>query len=79
MPSQELAEIMEGRLSLDQASPAVQSWARFPIHTKAKWILAQPREDRRSHIDALPPSLIGPVETEMVRLHRMRRPTPPRT
>ncbi len=66
-------EVLEGRRALGDADEAVQSWARFPIHTKAKWILGRPREDRRGEIDALPASLIEPVEAEIRRLHQMRK------
>lgn len=69
-PSAQLNDLLTGKVSWEDASPAIRSWAMLPIHGAAQTILGAPKPRRRAMIDKLPPSLRPVLEREIIRLSR---------
>lgn len=66
--------VLEGRVSLDQADPSIQSCIRLPIYTKACEILALPTvEERRNVLKEAPPLIRPYLEEEIMRIWDLRR------
>lgn len=72
-PSEQLADLMEGRVTWDDAAPSIQSWARFPIYSAARGILKRPKEERRAAIDRAPETIRPILESEIKRLWKMQK------
>ena len=69
-PSAQLSDLLSGKVTWEDAQPAIRSWAMLTIHGAAKTILGAPRNRRRGMIDKLPPSLRPVLEREIIRLSR---------
>lgn len=67
-PTQQLHDVLEGRVAWGDAPPSIQSWAAFFIYQAADGILKMPKEKRRSAIDRAPEGLRGFIEEEIKRL-----------
>jgi hypothetical protein len=73
-PSDELTEVLTGKIAMQDASEAVQSWARLEIYHCACQVLAAPTQgDRRNRLARLPAILRPYVETEAKRIWALRR------
>lgn len=72
--TRELERVMSGSLPLEQASPAVRSWARKPIYDEAVRILAlYPKHARLEALAALPANLQEHVRIEAMRIWAIRQ------
>ena len=72
-PSEELHDLLTGRVAWDDAQESIRSWARKPIHDAAKVILAtQGRGERRNKLGRIPASIRPHVEAEVKRLWAMK-------
>lgn len=69
-PSAQLNDLLTGKVTWEDAQPAIRSWAMLTIHEAAKTILGAPRNRRRGMIAKLPPSLRPVLEREIIRLSR---------
>jgi len=68
-PSEELADLMYGRLAWGDAPDAIRSWARKGIYDAAKQIIAAPdKGTRRNMLGRVPLHMRGMVEDEVKRL-----------
>jgi len=72
-PSEELEDLLMGRVAWDDAPDAIQSWARMQIFEAAKTILAAPNKgDRRNMLGRIPAAIRPRVEAEVKRLWGLR-------
>jgi len=72
-PSDQLEDLLMGRLAWDDAPDAIRSWARLPIFEAAKTILAAPdKGTRRNMLGKIPAAMRARVEDEIRRLWAMR-------
>jgi hypothetical protein len=63
----QLAAVLAGHLPLADACPAVQSWARLPIHRHAVRILGlRTIAERRAALEELPETIRGAVEARVL-------------
>ena len=69
-PNTQLNDLLSGKVTWEDAQPAIRSWAMLTIHGAAKTILGAPRNRRRGMIDKLPPTLRPILEREIIRLSR---------
>ena len=68
-PSEQLADLMYGRVSWDQSPASIRSWAQSSIHDAAKQIIAAPdKGTRRNMLGRVPAHMRGMVEAEVKRL-----------
>jgi hypothetical protein len=73
-PSEELDDLLRGRVSWYDTSQGVQSWARLAFHDAACQVLAEPEIGRRRNmLGRVPPSVRPMVEAEVKRLWGLRR------
>lgn len=71
--TRELERVMSGSLPLEQASKAVQSWARKPIYDEAARLLAiEDKNKRQDELAALPENIREYVRNEALRIWRIR-------
>lgn len=71
--TRELERVMSGSLPLNQASQAVQSWARKPIYDEAVRIIAiEDKIKRQNELAALPENIREYVRNEALRIWRIR-------
>lgn len=69
----ELEQVMSGSLPLEQASKAVQSWARKPIYDEAVRLLSiGDKNKRQDELAALPENIREYVRHEALRIWRIR-------
>lgn len=72
-PSKQLEDVLRGAVRMKDAPEAVQSWARFAIYQGAKEVLAiDGKGNRRNAIAKAPASVRPYLESEILRLHRMK-------
>jgi hypothetical protein len=72
-PSEQLEDLMLGRIGWDDAPDAIKSWARFHIYGAAKQILAAPdKGTRRNMLGRVPAHMRARVEAEIKRLWAIR-------
>ena len=72
-PSAELQDILEGRARLEDAEPAVQSWARLPIHQAAVEIMQiRSRQARRAALERIPETIRPHVRARVEELWQCR-------
>lgn len=65
-PSYQLNELLAGRVSWEQADPAIQSWARFYIWRYAEQIVALPTlEQRRKAIASMPETIRDRIKDQV--------------
>ena len=69
-PSAQLNDLLTGKVTWEDAQPAIRSWAMLTIHGAAQTILAAPKPRRRFMIDKLPVTLRPILEAEIIRLAR---------
>ena len=72
-PSEQLEDLLMGRVKWNDAPEAIRSWARYAIHDAAKQIIAAPDKGaRRNMLGRLPPHIRPMVEDEVRRLWKLR-------
>lgn len=68
-PSKQLADVLSGRVPMEDAPEAIQSWAQFSIYRAARTILAQDTKgERRTMLSRIPAPVRPYVEAEVKRL-----------
>lgn len=68
-PSEQLADLMMGRIGWNDAPEAIRSWALFHIYGAAKQILAAPdKGTRKNMLGRVPAHMRSMVENEVKRL-----------
>jgi hypothetical protein len=73
-PSDQLRDLMMGKLPWDDAPEAIRSWARFGIYQAAKQIVDAPdKGTRRNMLGRVPAHMRGSVEDEVKRLWKLRK------
>ena len=72
-PSAQLAAILYGQMQPSEADEAVQSWLRLSVYQMAKSVLRMPKEARRAQLDGITEGLLGMVEDEAIRLHKVKK------
>lgn len=72
-PSQQLDELLSGKVAFADAAPAIQSWAQFSIYQGAVSLLQiKDKEKRNAALQKVPASLRDLVRAEAMRLWGMR-------
>ena len=75
-PSEQLDDLLRGKIAWDDAPPAIRSWAQLQIYKAAKQIVAAPdKGTRRNMLGRIPANVRPQVENEVRRLWKL---TPPR-
>jgi hypothetical protein len=73
-PDEQLADLLRGKVSWDDAPDAIRSWARFEIYKAAKQILDAPdKGTRRNMLGKIPAHIRAMVEAEAKRLWALRK------
>lgn len=73
-PSEQLAELLGGKIRWDRAAPAIRSWAAFHIFSAARQICAMPdRDKRKAALEKIPGPLRERVESEVRRIWPLLR------
>ena len=73
-PSEQLADLLRGKMAWDDAPEAIRSWASLEIYRGACTVLDQPsKEERRNMLARLPAEIRPHVEAEAKRIWAMRR------
>ena len=68
-PSEQLEDLLMGRIAWDDAPPAIRSWAQLQIYQAAKQIVAAPdKGTRRNMLGRIPANVRPHVENEVKRL-----------
>lgn len=74
-PSEQLDDLLSGRVSWDDTPDAIRSWARLAFYDGAQQILAAPdKGTRRNMLGRVPPGVRPMVEAEVKRLWALRNP-----
>ena len=72
-PSEQLSDLLTGKVAWDEAQPAIRSWASFHIYDAAKQIVLMPEKTRRLvALERIPESIRPHVEQEVKRIWPMR-------
>lgn len=72
-PSQQLDDLLSGRVAYEEAAPAIQSWAQHSIHIGAMSLLRiKEKEARNAELQKVPENLRELVRAEVVRLWGMK-------
>lgn len=72
-PSEQLNDLLTGKVKWDEAQPAIRSWASFYIYDAAKQLVLMPdKEKRRMALGILPNAIRPFVEEEVKRIWPMR-------
>lgn len=72
-PTEQLSDLLTGKVKWDEAQPAIRSWASFHIYDAAKQIvLMVDREARRMALEKIPEAMRPYVEQEVKRIWPMR-------
>lgn len=72
-PSEQLNDLLTGKVKWDEAQPAIRSWASFYIYDAAKQLVLMPdKEKRRMALDKIPSAIRPYVEEEVKRIWPMR-------
>ena len=73
-PSEQLADLLRGKMAWDEAPEAIRSWARLEVYRGACAVLDQTGKVERRNMLGLIPAAIRPhVEAEAKRIWAMRR------
>lgn len=73
MPSAQIAELLSGKITWDDAPSSIRSWAAFYIHDAALQVMRlSSAEKRRTALDKLPDAIRPKVEQEIKRLWPIR-------
>lgn len=71
-----MEDVLEGRVSMGDAQPSIQSCVRLPLYQKAVQILALPNiHQRRDEISKAPPLIRPYLEEEIIRVWELRKDT----
>ena len=74
MLSQHLDDLLEGRVTPENADPRILTWAQLMIHKRAEQVLSLPtKEARRADLDMIPATIRPYVEREAKNLFTLRR------
>ena len=72
-PSEQLNDLLTGKVKWDEAQPAIRSWASFYIYDAAKQLALMPdKEKRRMALGKIPSAIRPHVEKEVKRIWPMR-------
>lgn len=72
-PSEQLADLLRGKLAWGDAPEAIRSWAALPIHQAAVQIVAElDKGARRNMLGRIPASVRPHVAEEVKRLWALR-------
>ena len=72
-PSEQLNDLLTGKVKWDEAQPAIRSWASFYIYDAARQLVLMPEKEKRRMALGKIPSAIRPfVEEEVKRIWPMR-------
>jgi len=72
-PSEQLNDLLTGKIKWDEAQPAIRSWASFYIYDAAKQLVTMPdKEKRRMALGKIPSAIRPFVEKEVKRIWPMR-------
>lgn len=72
-PSEQLNDLLTGKVKWDEAQPAIRSWASFYIYDAAKQLVLMPdKEKRRMALDKISSAIRPHVEKEVQRIWPMR-------
>ena len=72
-PSEQLNDLLTGKVKWDEAQPAIRSWASFYIYDAAKQLVTMPdKEKRRMALGKIPSAIRPYVEEEVKRIWPMR-------
>ena len=75
-PSEQLADLLSGKLAWKDAPASIRSWARLEIYRGACAVLDEPERGLRQNMLGRIPAAIRPlVEVEAKRIWAIRRPT----
>ena len=73
-PQAQIQAVLSGTADYSILSEPLQSAIRLPIYTRACAVLAEPtKEARRAKLNSEPESVRGLIETEALRLYKLRR------
>lgn len=72
-PSEQLRQLMDGKVKWDDAPESIRSWSMFFIHETAKRILSMPKDKRRGAIDKAPETVRPVLEAEIKRVWKLWR------
>lgn len=74
LPSEQLSELLNGKIRWDKAAPAIRSWAAFHIFTAARQICAMPdKGKRKAALEKIPGPLRERVKSEVERIWPLLR------
>ena len=74
LPSQQLDDVLSGKVAYADAPIAIQSWARFSIYQGAVSLMRiKDKEKRNAALQKVPATLRDLVRDEVVRLWKERR------
>lgn len=72
-PSEQLNDLLTGKIKWDEAQPAIRSWASFYIYDAAKQLVTMPdKEKRRIALGKISSAIRPYVEEEVKRIWPMR-------
>lgn len=72
-PSEQLNDLLTGKIKWNEAQPAIRSWASFYIYDAAKQLVTMPdKEKRRMALGKIPSAIRPYVEEEVKRIWPMR-------
>jgi len=73
-PTDLISQVMAGTADYNFLPVALQSAIRLPIYARACAVLAEPtKEAKRAKLESEPDSVRGLIETEALRLYKLRR------
>lgn len=68
-PTEQLNDLLTGKVKWDEAQPAIRSWASFYIYDAAKQLVLMPdKEKRRMALGKIPSAIRPYVEEEVKRI-----------
>lgn len=74
-PSEQLRNLLMGKIAWDDAPVSIRSWAQFEIHKAAREVLSlESKGDRRNALGRIPAHIRPRVEAEARRLWALRSP-----
>lgn len=72
-PTEQLNDLLTGKVKWDEAQPAIRSWASFYIYDAAKQLVLMPdKEKRRMALGKIPSAIRPYVKEEVKRIWPVR-------
>ena len=72
-PSEQLSDLLSGKIAWDKSPPAIRSWAAFFVYDAACQLVAMPdKEKRRIALGKIPGTIRHVVEVEVNRIWPIR-------